>query len=304
MIPFSLRQLDHAVAAARHENITAAARALNVSQPAISASIARIEQHYGRPLFVRHAGQGVSLTPFGRQFIREAASLTTAARGLAGLGDDDGRISGELIVGCYEGLAPILLPGLLQAFGQRQRDVVLHFREAPFDGLSRLLEQGSIDLALGYQAALTGQYARVVLAERQPYAMMPAGHPLTALRRLRLRDVAAHPLVLSAQPTTWANTHALFRSRGLEPVVAMRARSFELQRALIARGFGVGIATTRPISDKTYDGASLICRDIDEALPRQGIVVAYDQAGLSPAGRAFIDTAVACLAAPSPRRKT
>ncbi|MGG2357301.1 LysR family transcriptional regulator, partial [Salmonella enterica] len=85
MIPFSLRQLDHVVAAARHENVTAAARALYVSQPSISASIARIERHYGRPLFVRHTGQGVSPTPFGRQFVREAASLIASARSLADL---------------------------------------------------------------------------------------------------------------------------------------------------------------------------------------------------------------------------
>ncbi len=301
MIPFSLRQLDHVVAAARHENVTAAARALHVSQPSISASIARIEQHYGRPLFVRHTGQGVSLTPFGRQFIREASTLVASARGLASLADDDGRIAGELIVGAYEGLAPIYLPLMMQTFAERHPDVILHFREATFEGLSRLLEQGSVDLALGYQAALNGQYARVVLAERQPYAMLPAGHPLTRLRRLRLRDIAAWPLVFSGQPTTWTNSHQLFRAQGLEPVVAMRARSFELQRALVARGFGVGIATTRPISDKTYDGARLVYREIDEALPKQSIVVAYDQAGLTRAGQAFIDTALACLT--EPRRK-
>lgn len=295
MIPFSLRQLDHVVAAARHGNVTAAARALHVSQPSISASIARIEQHYGRPLFVRHTGQGVSLTPFGRQFIREAATLVASARGLASLGDDDGRIAGELIVGCYEGIAPIFLPRLMQGFGERHPDVALHFREATFEGLSRLLEQGSVDLALGYQAALNGQYARILLAERQPYAMMPSGHPLAALPRLRLKDIAAYPLVFSGMPTTWTNSHQLFRAQGLEPVVAMRARSFELQRALVARGFGVGIATTRPLSDKTYDGSTLICRQIDEPLPRQGIVAAYDPAGLSRAARAFIDTAVVCL---------
>ncbi len=301
MIPFSLRQLDHVVAAARHENVTAAARALHVSQPSISASIARIEQHYGRPLFVRHAGQGVSLTPFGRQFIREASTLVASARGLATLGADDGRVAGELIVGAYEGIAPIFLPRMMQAFRDRHPDVTLHFREAAFEGLSRLLEQGSVDLALGYQAALNGQYARVPLIERQPYAMMPAGHPLTRLRRLTLRDIAAWPLVFSGQPTTWTNSHTLFRSQGLEPVVAMRARSFELQRALVARGFGVGIATTRPISDKTYDGEAIVCREIDEALPKQVIVIAYDQAGLSRAAQAFIDTSVACLT--EPRRK-
>lgn len=303
MIPFSLRQLDHVVAAARHENVTAAARALHVSQPSISASIARIERHYGRPLFVRHTGQGVSLTPFGRQFVREAASLVASAHGLATFADDDGRVAGELIVGAYEGIAPILLPRLMRAFAERHPDVALHFREATFEGLSRLLEQGSVDLALGYQAALNGQYDRILLLERQPYAMMPAGHPLAALRRLRLRDIAAWPLVFSAQPTTWTNSHALFRSQGLEPVVVMRARSFELQRALVARGFGVGIATTMPISDKTYDGGTLVYREIDESLPKQGIVVAYDRAGLSRAARAFIDTAVACLTEPRRRKR-
>ncbi|MGQ3071075.1 MAG: LysR substrate-binding domain-containing protein [Ferrovibrionaceae bacterium] len=303
MIPFSLRQLGHVVAAARHENVTAAARALHVSQPSISASIARIENHYGRPLFVRHTGQGVSLTPFGRQFVREATALVASARNLADLDRDDCGVAGELIVGCYEGIAPIYLPRLMQAFRARHPGVTLHFREAAFDGLSRLLEQGSVDLALGYQAALNGQYARTVLLERQPYAMMPEDHPLTALRRLRLRDIAAHPLVFSGQPTTWTNSHQLFRSQGLEPMVAMRARSFELQRALVARGFGVGIATTKPISDKTYDGARLIYREIDEVLPRQAIVAAYDQAGLTRTGQAFIDTAVACLTE-TPRSKT
>ncbi|MFX9035055.1 LysR substrate-binding domain-containing protein, partial [Acinetobacter baumannii] len=79
------------------------------------------------------------------------------------LAREDGGVAGELIVGCYEGIAPIYLPRLIQVFRARHPDVTLHFREAAFDGLSRLLEQGSVDLALGYQAALSGQHARTVL---------------------------------------------------------------------------------------------------------------------------------------------
>lgn len=52
-------------AAARHCNFTLAAREFNVTQPAISRMIARLEQHLGTGLFLRRSG-GLELTPEGR----------------------------------------------------------------------------------------------------------------------------------------------------------------------------------------------------------------------------------------------
>lgn len=56
-------------AAARHRNFTLAAREFNVTQPAISRMISRLEQHLGATLFLRKAG-GLELTAEGRLLFR------------------------------------------------------------------------------------------------------------------------------------------------------------------------------------------------------------------------------------------
>lgn len=51
MLSFTLRQLEYATAVARNGGMTAAAQALNVSQPALSAALAQLETLLGKPLF-------------------------------------------------------------------------------------------------------------------------------------------------------------------------------------------------------------------------------------------------------------
>lgn len=60
----SLGALSMFEAAARHSNFTAAAREFNVTQPAISRMVARLEQHLSARLFLRHT-RGLELTPEG-----------------------------------------------------------------------------------------------------------------------------------------------------------------------------------------------------------------------------------------------
>ena len=54
---------------AEHKNVSAAARALNLSQPAVTKSIRQLERHYGVELIRRAAG-GVELTRYGESFYR------------------------------------------------------------------------------------------------------------------------------------------------------------------------------------------------------------------------------------------
>lgn len=59
------------LAVARAGSLSAAAQALSVSQPALTKSIRRLEQHYGVPLFERRA-RGMALTPFGETLLGHA----------------------------------------------------------------------------------------------------------------------------------------------------------------------------------------------------------------------------------------
>lgn len=110
---FSLRQLRYALAAAKHSNLTLAAEELHVSQPSISTAITELEQLFGQPLFVRQRGLGVSLTPFGRTVMAQAKRVLAEARTFSDMGSDNNDFSGELVLGCYEDLAPYCLPQIL-----------------------------------------------------------------------------------------------------------------------------------------------------------------------------------------------
>lgn len=81
----NLRHLDALVEVSRQGNISAAARCVNLSQPALAQAVAKIEQTLGAHLFERHAA-GTSPTEAGQCFVprirRALRYLATGVRGI------------------------------------------------------------------------------------------------------------------------------------------------------------------------------------------------------------------------------
>ena len=69
-----LEQISYFLSVAEHGNITAAARSLYISQPALSKQITLLEQEIGLPLFERQA-RGVTLTRAGMQFQKDLKNI-------------------------------------------------------------------------------------------------------------------------------------------------------------------------------------------------------------------------------------
>lgn len=287
-LSITLKQLRYVVAAADHRNITAAAAALNVSQPSLSMAIAAVEAQYGRKLFARLQGQGVALTSFGRSFVAEARVLLSQALALQRLGRGEGPLSGELTLGCFTDLAPYYVPDLLKQFAAREPRIAVSLREDGFDALAERLESGALDLALTYDLGLSSRFERTPLVELRPYAMLAADHPLARRKSVSLRELARHPLILTEQALSWQHVLELFAHAGVAAEVSMRASSFELQRSMVASGLGVAVAYTRPKHDQSYDGKRLTAREISDRLPLQRILLAWPKANRpSPAAARF-----------------
>ncbi|MBA3323882.1 MAG: LysR family transcriptional regulator [Rhodobacteraceae bacterium] len=70
----NIRQLTHFLAALEHGSLVAAAEQLNLSQPALSKSIATLESQFGQDLFVR-LPRGLRLTAAGRALERHARRI-------------------------------------------------------------------------------------------------------------------------------------------------------------------------------------------------------------------------------------
>ena len=79
MVRYTLKQLYYFTAVADHGGIAQAARALNLSQPAIAQALNKLEEQYELVLFLRQHSRGVELTAQGRQLYTQAQHLLTEA---------------------------------------------------------------------------------------------------------------------------------------------------------------------------------------------------------------------------------
>lgn len=290
-IPFTFRQLSYFVSVAQHGSVSRAAETLHVSQPSVSIAIHQLEGLLNQPLFQRHRGQGVSLTPRGEELLKEARRILTLSHNLlARQHEHESEVEGQLVICCFRDIAPYYLPRLVSEFERRYPKIRVVMQEQDLAGVSQALKQGKAELALSYELGLPQQTAVQVLDELRPYAMLPAGHALAAKPALALAEIATETLILQDMPLTREYFMSLFWHQDLKPSQIHTTASFEMQRGLVAHGHGVALSCTRPAGDQSYDGAPIACRPLLDKFPPQRVVLARScEFPLSIPARLFLE---------------
>ncbi|WP_433695221.1 LysR family transcriptional regulator [Paraburkholderia phenoliruptrix] len=139
-------QLITFAAVAEHLNISRAALALHLSQPAVSGQLRLLQDEFGEPLYQRD-GRGVRLTPAGEQLAQYAARLRDTWRQAHAYRDAlRGLEHGTLRIGATTTPASYLLPYLLADFHRRYPEVALHTVDGNTTDIVGAL--GSVDIAL------------------------------------------------------------------------------------------------------------------------------------------------------------
>src|SRR5688572_18884537 len=141
-------ELGHLVLVAAHGSFTEAARRAALSQPALSASIARLEAQMGARLFHRGAG-GTRLTAAGEALLpRARAALAAVEDGRRAVAEIAGLRAGEVRLGGGATVCTFFLPPVLSAFRREHPGIVLKLREAVGDEVREAVEAGALDLGL------------------------------------------------------------------------------------------------------------------------------------------------------------
>lgn len=279
MLSVTLRQLEYATATARFGGVTAAAAALNVSQPALSVALAQLEAQLGQPLFHRRPGGPISLTGFGRQWIETAQSHLDAIAHLMS-GAEAPALPVRLAV--FEDLAPQMLAPLLRHLRDQAPDLRVEYTILGFEALTEALKSGRAELALTWDLGLESGIDRQELHRLPPQALLAADHPLAHRRaQVTLAALAEEPLILTDQGPSLGHMRGLFAQAGLSPRIAHRATSVEVMRSLAANGLGVGLSYARIASRRSSDGAVLVVKPVLDA-GTEAIVLAR-AAGNAPA---------------------
>ncbi|TVT26090.1 LysR substrate-binding domain-containing protein [Amycolatopsis acidiphila] len=261
------------VTVAEEGTVSRASERLRVSPSAISPALTELERALKVQLCVRREAHGVTLTASGTQLLRHARTLLRRARELeTELANPDGALSGLLSVGCFMGLAPVLLPKLLQGFGNRHPGVTIGFEEGDQTGLQQRLLAGKLDLVMLYDVSLSPEIRVVELTRMRPHVMLAADHRLAHEPVVALHDLADEPVVLLQEPPSPDHSLGLCHEAGITPVVRYRARNGETARALVGRGLGYAIIMQRPPNDRSYEGLCVVHKEIAE-LPDRDVPV-------------------------------
>jgi DNA-binding transcriptional LysR family regulator len=143
-----LSELEHLVLIAQHRTFTEAARRAHLSQPALTAAVRRLEDHFGAKLF--HRGRhGAELTVAGRALLpRAKAALAAVEDGRRAVAEVVGLHTGQVTVGAGATACTYLLPPLLARFREQHPNVRIRLREAFTERLLNRLQEGRIDLAI------------------------------------------------------------------------------------------------------------------------------------------------------------
>lgn len=235
----SLAQLKAFDATARLGSMSAAARALGLTQPTVSAHIARLEEHHGLELFFRR-GQRVELTDFGRVLYDTTKRIFRAEEDAwALLASARNHYRGRLSV-CAVG--PYNVTPMLKRFRARWPLVDL----AVSLGDSRQI----VDQVLDYQGdlgvlvhAVDDPRIHCVPFRRQPLVVFARhDHPLAERKGLRINDLASQEFVLREIGST---TRRVFEQRlasaGVRVRCAVEIGSREALREAVAEGLGLGV---------------------------------------------------------------
>src|ERR1700732_3841565 len=149
-----LHDLHVLLAVVQAGSMSKAAALLNTGQPAISRSIADLEQMIGVRLLDRSA-QGVEPTAYGRALLDGGTAvfddLRQAVKNIEFLADPT---AGEVRIGCPSFLAASFVPGVVDRLSRRYPRIVFHLVTSPPETAHRELSERNVDLLITHRFGL------------------------------------------------------------------------------------------------------------------------------------------------------
>ena len=241
-----LRHLRYFVAVGEEQHYGHASRRLRVAQPALSRQIQDLEEEVGFKLFDR-LPRGVKLSAAGKLFLDDARRIlqevSEAARRAARVARGQ---SGTLRVGFTENASwHGVVPDSFRRFREQQSDAELQLQPAASLDQLEAIRSGRLDAGfLNFMPKADPEINQLLVARQHVELAVPKGHPLTRLKKLRLRDLRDAPFVWFPRypnPAFYDRMmHACYRGGLKSPHIVQEGFNEATILSLVSTGLGVG----------------------------------------------------------------
>lgn len=276
----TLRQLQFLIALRSERSFVAAAEAVGVTQPTLSAGIKDLETTLGAVL-VERGRSGAVLTPAGEEAVDRAARALSEVEEMVRAVQAAGvPLSGLFRLGAIPTIAPFLLPRALPLLKTRFPNLRLQMREDLTNRLVEALRMRTLDaaiIALPYDAA---GIVTAPIAEDEFLVLTPSGHPLAGRNDLSPQHLKGEDLLL-LEDGHCLRDHALSACK-LAPSrrsTEVGATSLHTLVQMVAGGMGVTLLPRIAAEGGAIAGAQVSMRPFAEPVVGRSIGVAWREGG-------------------------
>jgi DNA-binding transcriptional LysR family regulator len=254
----NLRDIDIFRAIMQAGGASGAAALLDISQPAVSRSLAQLERDAGFRLFDRIKGRLVP-TREGQLF---HAEVRASYAGLDRLKQRAAQIrevgEGTLNIASLSALGHGVVPRAIAAFVKRHPDVRVGYQVRTSNVVRDLVASGRADVGLAADEVDTTGVLHSVFTTPRAVCVMPAAHPLARRSVIAPADLQDVPLLTLAPDDTVR--HAMdkaFADACVRPRVVVET-PYSLSIAILAaQGVGVGLCNPMTVADKMVRGVAV-----------------------------------------------
>lgn len=219
----------------REGSISAAARSLNLTQPAVSHALARLRERLDDELFVRR-GRQMAPTARARSLIGPVREALTGLQSCLSSEPafDPASARRPFVLGLRDGLEACVLPPLMKKLMADAPGIELQSLTVSRRDTLRELAAGRLDLAMDVQLPVSGDICQQPLVESPLVVLMRKGHPL-AKKTMALNDYlgAAHVLVSSRRRGPGLEDFGLAQA-GHQRDITLRCQHYQAAMEVVA----------------------------------------------------------------------
>ncbi len=283
----TLRMLRVFSTVARHLSVTAAARELHLTQPAVTMQVKELERISGAPLLER-IGRRIYLTEAGRELAVCAANVTENLR------ETEERL--DALHGLQKGLlrlgavstAKYFAPALLAGFTAAHPGVTVRFSIGNREETIGNLTANEVDLAIMGRPPREIDTLSESFAKHPLIIIAPPSHPLAAKRRVQMRELAGERfLIRELGSGTRASMERVFAQARLAYHTAMEMSSNETIKQAVIAGMGISFISKHTVGLELQTGRLVALKVAGLPIVRDWFVIQLRTKRLSPVAAAF-----------------
>ena len=231
-----IRKLTYFVAVSEQKSFTKAAEILRVAQPALGLQIRQLEQQLKVQLLVRHS-RGVELTDAGVILLQHARDILERIEQARAAVRDSLPMQGERItIGMAPSISAMLSYPLIKQGAQKFPNVAIVLVEELSSVLLEWLENGRIDIAIGYEllnsAKVTGDPLFI-----QDFFLVQPPKAKPRRRKINFAELADIELLMPASPHGLRELMEAGAARlGLNLKIRFEVQSISVLKELVEQG--------------------------------------------------------------------